>query len=82
MSSGKLDLNRNVIFLETILFKNEINLNGDYELIQDKNLTMAKKIHDLLQYSEDLTHKQKFAHCKSQRAFMKLYLNGISVKFF
>jgi len=80
MSSGKLELNRNVIFPEIILYKNEINLNDDYELIQDRNLTLVKKIHNLLQNSEDLTRKQKFAHCKSQRAFMKLYLNGISSK--
>ena len=80
MSSGKLELNRNAIFPEIILINKEINLNDDYELIQNKNLIMVKKIHNLLQDSVDLTLKEKFAHCKSQRAFMKLYLNGISSK--
>ncbi len=77
MSSGNVELNEIVIFSDIALNEKIINLNYDYELIQEKHLNMAKTIHNLLQNSQDLTLKQKSMHCKSQRALMKLYLNKI-----
>ena len=77
MSSGELDFNRNIIFPDITSFKKANDINYDFELIQEKNLTMVRKIHKTLQGSHDLTPKQKFAHCKNQRVFMKLYLSGI-----
>jgi len=77
MSSGNIDLNRGLIFSEIALNEKVINLNHEIEFLQEKNLNMAKKIHNFLQTTQDLTLKQKSIHCKSQRVFMKLYLNKI-----
>lgn len=68
MSSGNIEINKMVLFSEIALYEKDTNLNHDIELVQEKHLTMAKKIHNLL---------QKSLHCESQRALMKLYLKKI-----
>ncbi len=77
MSSGNIDLKKMEFFSEITPIEETINLNYEIEFFQEKNLNLAKYIHNLLQNSQDLTLKQKVIHCKSQRALMKLYLNKI-----
>jgi hypothetical protein len=89
-----LPYNEPVIFSEDILHKShrfesesfiEVR-NGDfnskiYDLsnrFNNRNLDTIKKIHILLKNAQDLTQKQKYDYCNSQRFFMKLYLKSIS----
>ncbi len=80
MSSGNVESNRISFFPELTPFKKDIvsNLNHEKEIVREEHFYMAKKIHFILKCSQDLTQQQKYAYCKSQRSFMKLYLNEIS----
>ncbi len=46
--------------------------------VNNNNFNTIKKIHFILKNSQDLTQKQKYDYCSSQRFFMKLYLKSIS----
>ena len=50
------------------------------EDILNNHFDMIQKIDVILKYSQDLTQKQKYEYCNSQRFFMKLYLKNISEK--
>jgi len=85
-----LIFNESVIFSEIPLHKGhfsksnsfkkdyDIRLQPCYNRIVDDHLEMIKKIHFILENSQDLSQKQKFDYCNSQRFFMKLYLKRIS----
>ncbi len=61
-----------------LIKKNERILKQINESIIDNHFEMIKEIHYILKNSKDLSQKQKFAYCNSQRFFMKLYLERIS----
>ena len=44
----------------------------------NENLKILQDIQDILQNCTKLTQKEKLEYCKSQRFFMKLYLNEIN----
>ncbi|MFX0024330.1 MAG: hypothetical protein ACFE9S_18575 [Candidatus Hermodarchaeota archaeon] len=89
-----LPINESVIFSEDILhkshqFKSELynvgrNKEINYKIqdlsfrIENSNFDTIKKIHYILKNSQNLTQKQKFDYCSSQRFYMKLYLKDIS----
>ena len=50
------------------------NLGGN----QSENLLILRKLHKILQNSQNLTDEQKLDYCKSERYFMKLYLKEIA----
>ncbi len=54
------------------------DLKQAYNNVTDNHFNMIKEIHLILKNSQDLTLKQKFAYCNSQRFYMKLYLKRIS----
>ena len=78
MSSGKIDPKRIPFFPNFVIFKKKIETNANHELIKDKNLDMAKKIHFFLKNSQNLTQQQKYDYCNNQRSHMKLYLKKLS----
>jgi hypothetical protein len=62
------------------MFSNDfyIKKQQTYNEIVDDHLDLIQKIHMFLKNSQDLTQKQKYDYCNSQRFFMKLYLKKIS----
>ena len=56
----------------------DLQLEETTESIIDKHFNMIKEIHLILKKSENLTQKQKFDYCNSQRFYMKQYLKKIS----
>ena len=42
------------------------------------NLLITRKLHKILQNSQNLTKQQRFEYCNSERYFMKLYLKDIA----
>ena len=55
----------------------DIRLQHSSEGFIDDHLDMIQKIHFILKNTQDLTQKQKYDYCSSQRFFMKLYLKKI-----
>ncbi|MFX1500341.1 MAG: hypothetical protein ACFFDH_05170 [Promethearchaeota archaeon] len=55
-------------------FEEERNIGWNAE----NHFRNIKKIHFILKNSSDLTQKQKFDYCNSQRFYMKQYLKKIS----
>lgn len=45
---------------------------------ENENYIILKEIQEILENCSDLTDKQRFDYCKSQRFFMKLYLREIN----
>ncbi|MFX1316308.1 MAG: hypothetical protein ACFE9T_10625 [Promethearchaeota archaeon] len=45
--------------------------------IENENLAIIRFLHSLLLNCSNLSNKQKLNYCKSERYFMKLYLNDI-----
>ena len=93
MSSGKIEGNylknvqNSLIIDESAIFNDyylQKSINSEpkqtYEGVIDNHLRMIKEIHIILKNSQDLTQKQKYAYCNSQRFYMKLYLKRISKK--
>lgn len=68
------------------LFINEFKTDLSFKIEQNNErhidifFKTIKNIHLFLSNSTDLTQKQKFDYCNSQRLFMKLYLQRISKK--
>jgi len=42
------------------------------------NLLITRKLHNILQNSQNLTKQQRFDYCNSERYFMKMYLKAIA----
>jgi hypothetical protein len=94
LAQDGLLFNESVIFSESILHKSRKYKSEPYKegrdrnfnfktqelsyRVNDNNFEMIKKIHFILKNNQDLTQKQKFDYCSSQRFFMKLYLKSIS----
>lgn len=63
---------------ENIQLKKHLKKNSHYQLNGlDDNFDIIKCLHLLLSNCSNLTKKQKFEFCNSQRYFMKLYLEEI-----
>ncbi|MFX1591429.1 MAG: hypothetical protein ACFFCL_01930 [Promethearchaeota archaeon] len=89
-----LIFNESVIFSENYLPKSHFSgakspkekmysnidnkLQQPYREVLDDHLDMIQKIDFILKNSHDLTQKQKYDYCITQRFYMKLYLKGIS----
>ncbi len=58
------------------------NVSHTNEVTIDIHLKMVEKIHKILLNSQNLTQKQKFEYCNSQRLYMKLYLKKIYDKIY
>lgn len=54
--------------------------NTEIENICDENLITLQKIHAILLNCSNLSKKQKFDFCESERYFMKLYLKKLKDK--
>jgi hypothetical protein len=55
-----------------------IKWQDDFKEVLNNHFDVVQKIHFTLKNSPDLTQKQKYDYCNSQRFFMKLYLKSIS----
>ena len=74
----KSNYSKHRLYKNNLVKDNERILKQINETIIDNHFEMIKEIHYILKNSKDLTQKQKFAYCNSQRFFMKLYLERIS----
>ena len=66
------------LYKNNLIKDNKSILKQINESIKENHFDLIKEIHYILKSSTNLTQNQKFAYCKSQRFFMKLYLKRIS----